>query len=359
MFNYRGLFSALSVYLPLLAVVSVISVGLWVAYFVLLKRQTEMGPERRFPRQLLMLILAAVALFLVILAFPMSDATRSQVLSLLGIVLTGIIAISSTNFVANIMAGLMLRVVNSFRPGDFIHVKEKFGRVTERGLIHTEIQTEDRDLTTFPNLYLITNPVTVVRSSGTIVSATLSLGYDVSHRRVEELLKEAAGEVDLAEPFVQVKKLGDFSVTYRIAGFLTDVKRLLTVRSELRKKVMDVLHENGIEIVSPSFMNQRPLPDGKKFIPIEPEIRKAGEADKEEDPEAIIFDKAEQAEILEHLQEEAKQVKQKLGELNKIKKSAVEKERVNIEAEIHILAKRAKEIEDELSRIQERIDKSE
>ena len=44
-----------------------------------------------------------------------------------------------------------------------------FGRVTERGLFHTEIQTEDRDLVTLPNLYLVTNPVKVVRTFLTVL----------------------------------------------------------------------------------------------------------------------------------------------------------------------------------------------
>ena len=51
--------------------------------------------------------------------------------------------------------------------GDFISAGDQFGRVTERGLFHTEIQTETRDLTTVPNLFLVTHPVTTVRSSGT------------------------------------------------------------------------------------------------------------------------------------------------------------------------------------------------
>ena len=79
------------------------------------------------------------------------------------------------------MAGLMLQVAKSFSPGDFVRVGEYFGRVTERGLFHVEKQTEDRDLTTLPNLHLATNSITVVHSAGTIVSAELSLGYDVSH----------------------------------------------------------------------------------------------------------------------------------------------------------------------------------
>ena len=61
-----------------------------------------------------------------------------------------------------------------FRSGDFIRVKEYFGRVTERGLLDTEIQTETRELISIPNAFLISNPVQVIRSSGTISKSARS-----------------------------------------------------------------------------------------------------------------------------------------------------------------------------------------
>ena len=61
-------------------------------------------------------------------------------------------------------AGFMLRSIRNFHPGDFIVVDGHRGRVSELGLLRTEIQTERRTLTTFPNLYLVSNPVTVVRT---------------------------------------------------------------------------------------------------------------------------------------------------------------------------------------------------
>ena len=38
------------------------------------------------------------------------------------------------------MAGLMMRVVKGFGAGDFVSIGESFGRVSERGLFHVEIQ---------------------------------------------------------------------------------------------------------------------------------------------------------------------------------------------------------------------------
>lgn len=46
----------------------------------------------------------------------------------------------------------------------------------------------DADLTTLPNLYLVINPVTTLRESGTVVGAEVSLGYDVPRQKIEQLL---------------------------------------------------------------------------------------------------------------------------------------------------------------------------
>lgn len=293
-------FSVLHAYIPSLVAAMLVALLLWGMDWLLLRRRSDMGAELSLPRQLIMLLLTMAGILFVLLLIPVSDTTRGQVLSLLGLVVTGVIALSSTTFVANAMAGLMLRAVGSFRSGDFIRVGEQFGRVTERGLFHTEIQTEERELSTLPNLYLINNPVTVVRTSGTIVSATLSLGYDISRKRIEKLLKKAAEEAGLEDPFVQVKNLGDFSVSYRVAGFLAEIKQLLTARSNLQKSIIDVLHDDGVEIVSPAFMNQRQLPEVRKVIP-EADVADGmtHETVEEEEPEALIFDKAEEAEKLE------------------------------------------------------------
>jgi len=50
------------------------------------------------------------------------------------------------------------------------------------------------------------------------------------------------------------------SVSYRVAGFLKEVKKLVTTNSLLNGEVMDQLHADDVEIVSPTFMNTRPLP---------------------------------------------------------------------------------------------------
>ncbi|HEY5658034.1 MAG TPA: mechanosensitive ion channel domain-containing protein [Myxococcota bacterium] len=321
-------------YLPLLVavVVTACALGLTRGLLLLRERRHAAPALGGLGGQLAMLAVTALGVVLVVLALPTSDTLKGQLLGLLGIALTGAVAFSSTTFVANAMAGLMLRAMSNFRAGDWVKVGDQFGRVTERGLFHTEIQTEDRDLATLPNLYLVTNPVKVVRTSGTIVSTSLSLGYDCDHAEIEGLLVEAGRQSGLEEPFVHILELGDFSVTYRVAGFLADVKHLLSAGSRLRAGVLDVLHGAGVEIVSPTFMNQRRLGDDARVVP----ARRAGAAAEPESPapEAIIFDKADHEASLEDLRAERERLGAEIEALRESAGAAKDAERARIESEI-------------------------
>lgn len=270
-------------------------------------------PGRRFSEQIFTTVVILAGVVGLLLTLPLDNSTRGQLLTLLGLLLTAVITLSSSTVAANGMAGVMLRSLGSYSPGDFIKVGDHFGRVTEQDLFHTEIQTEDRDLLTLPNLYLVTNPVKVVHASGTIVSAIVSLGYDLDHKQIDALLKKAATDAELEEPFVYVMELGDYSVTYRVSGFLREVKQLLSVKSRLHKKMMDQLHGNGIEIVSPAYMNQRPVTQA--VIPKPSMITEESSSNSE--PEKIIFDKADRAEQIKELRLTYDALKLELNELEK------------------------------------------
>lgn len=302
-------------FLPIVITLPLVCLFLWLANWLLIRRHKDFGNERKFPRQLIMLGLVIAGIVAVAMALPASVSTRNQVIAFLGLVVSGIFAFSSTTIFANLMGGIMMRITRPFRAGDFIEVKDVFGRVSERGLLDTEIQTETRQLIAVPNTFLINNPVSVIRSSGTIVSASVSLGYDVHHGVLEPLLKEAAAASGLEDPFVHVSELGDFSVTYKVNGMLKDVKSLLTSRSRLLTSILDTLHREGIEIVSPNFMNQRPLKDGQQFIP---HMIHGVEQELEAKAEELAFDKAEEAEKREleqmRLQEEIDGLEAKLKE---------------------------------------------
>jgi len=343
MFGALNLGEVFPQYIPLIVTLVVVAAGLSFANWALKKRSQLVGTRQNFVRPLVMLGITAIGLIAVIIAMPLNEGTTNQLLGLLGLVLTGIIGLSSTTFVSNAMAGLMLRSVGSFRSGDFIQVDSHFGRVSARGLFHTEIQTEDRDLNTLPNLFLVSNPVKVVRSSGTIVSAKISLGYDVSQSKVETLLIEAAKRVGLEDPFVHVLELGDFSVLYRVAGFLEDIKRLVTARSKLCIEAMNTLHEADIEILSPTAMMQRPIGE-KRILPQKVVASTLSVKDDKPLPEERIFDKAEQAEATERLEKELSDKDSARAELVKELDSVSEESKAELQ-------KRIDELETQIERL--------
>jgi small-conductance mechanosensitive channel len=286
--------------------------------------------KRKFLFQLLMLCLTLVTIVAIIIALPLSDALRGQLLTLLGILLSAAIAFASTTFIGNILAGVMLRVIKNIKLGDYITVDNITGRATEMNLLHVEVQTEQSDLVTIPNIYMVTFPVKVVRSSGTIVSIDISLGYDTSRQRISKQLSLASEDAGLTEGFVQIRNLGDFSVTYRIAGHLQDTSNLLTVRANLYNAVLDRLHADNIEIVSPGFMNTRAIKD-QPIIPT-PHLNEVGTNDNK--LEKLAFEKAEVASSITNVQTVIEQL---TSELELGKATLSKQDREAIETKLSVL----------------------
>lgn len=317
-------------WIPALVVV-LVTIGLIVVARAVAGRSSKRDTaDRKFRAQIA--TIGVVLLGILALIFALPDGSDSDLaFSVFGLVVTGALAISSQSIIANAMAGLMLRSVASFKPGDFIEVADQMGRVSEQGLFHTEIQTPDRDLFTIPNSVMLNQPVRVVRSSGTIVSITLSIGYDVSRHVLDDLFVDAAKSVGLVDPFVQMLELGDYSITYRIAGFLEDPRTMLACRSSLRMAIVDKLSDAGIEIMSPMYVARRAV-SNEPLIPDEhtPSLS----ARFRRTAEDRVFDKAESAGRLETAKADLVSSNEELDNLRaKLATSEVE-ERPALEAAI-------------------------
>ncbi|MDH3589390.1 MAG: mechanosensitive ion channel family protein, partial [Gammaproteobacteria bacterium] len=271
------------------------------------------------------------------------------------IVLSAAIALSSTTVLGNAMAGLMLRSINAFKPGDYMRVGDHAGRVTEMDLLHVEIQTEQADLTTLSNIYLVTHPFRVVRSQeGTILSVPVSLGYDVPRERVEQLLLKAIEEAGLQKPFVHITDLGDYSVTYRAAGLLKPAKKLIAKRARLRATTLDALHRGGIEIVSPTFMNQRTISPDTPIIPKQQRQQKT--EPKGADADDVVFEKAEEAESLESMRERHKAMLERVDESQeRLKSTETDREKEALTTQIERTTRTAEQLADLIAKNEEKL----
>ncbi|MFW8592338.1 mechanosensitive ion channel domain-containing protein [Glaciecola sp. 2405UD65-10] len=299
--------------------------------WLLLTKHKELSAEQRLPRQLTMLAFTIVAIVAVVLSLPVQESSRNQLLALLGVLISGVIAFSSTTIVSNLMAGIVLSLNRPFRTGDYIKCNGFAGRVIEKGLLDTEIQTEQRTLIHVANSQLITAPVEVVRSSGTFISAEISIGYDTHHSLLSKHLEKAAQNAGLSDAFVHVTALGDFSVSYKVVGMLLDTKSMLTTRSKLHVAILDELHNNDIEILSPKFVASRTTDPDKQFI-AKAKAKQIKETLTQED---IAFDKAEEAEKIDSqksaLQERLAELKQSLSDASEEQKEAMKLEITSVQ----------------------------
>ncbi len=340
---------------PFAAVLILGGIALWLVNRWLVRRAAKLAGEGEFRRQLTMSLLAVVFLVALVVAAPVKESTQQSLVTLMGIAITGVIALSSTTFASNAMAGLMLRLIRNFKQGDYVRVGEFFGRVSERGLLHTEIQNERSDLITLPNLYLVTNAVTVIRPKGTFITARISLGYDLQHSEIEKLLLEAAERAGLKESFVRIRELGDFSVTYEVSGLLDDTKRFLGSKTALHRSVLDTLHGAGVEIVSPTFMNQRPLKPGQQFIP-EVELELWTERSASAVPDQVVFDKAEQMERVEQLRSRLVDLDVEITDLEAQAKAAAEDDAPGIERNLTYRKRIRERLAARIQQIEEQVD---
>ncbi len=147
--------------------VGIIIVVLAVLYFIHRRLLVFFAsrPAQQHVRQLLMAVISLVALFSAVLSMPIADETRGNLVIFLGILFSATVALSSTAFVGNVMAGFMLRSLRAYRAGDHVRVGEFAGKVLQMDLLHVRLETAAHDIAALPNLYLVTNPVTLVNET--------------------------------------------------------------------------------------------------------------------------------------------------------------------------------------------------
>ncbi len=288
-------------------------------------KKINVSSDESITKGIIAFILVLIGSVVFILVLPIEKELKGQVLGFLGIIFSAGIALSSTTVLGNLIAGIMNNSMKRFRNGDLIKIGDFHGKVIKKSIFHTEIQLEDSNFITIPNLYIANNPVKLTRKTKTVISTSVSLGYDVPRYQIEKTLINAATSAGLKDPYVYITNLGDFSVVYKIHGFLEDSGKFFSTQSLLNAKVMDKLHTEKIEIVSPSFMNQRRV-DDKEFIP--QQKVKVIDSISQKSPEDLIFDEAIKSEEIETKKDYLKEIDKKQEALKEKIKSVDDDEQI-------------------------------
>ncbi|WP_265530471.1 mechanosensitive ion channel family protein [Sphingomicrobium marinum] len=158
----------------------------------------------------------------------------------------------------NFIAGLILLMDRSVKPGDVIVVNDYFGAISKIGTRAVSMITRDGKEFLIPNELLMTETVENWSYSSKNVRVQIPVGvsYSSDLARVEEILIECtaacARVLKNPKPNVWLKEFGDNSVNFEIQAWIRDPEAGVgNVRSEVLKAVWWAFKDEGIEIPFP------------------------------------------------------------------------------------------------------------
>lgn len=158
----------------------------------------------------------------------------------------------------NLIAGIILLMDRSIKPGDVIVVGESFGHVTKIGVRAVSIVTRDGKEHLIPNENLMTQEVENWSYSSRDVRVHIPVGvaYDCDLPLAQKLMVQAASEshrvMKNRPPKVWLIAFGESSVDHEILVWISDPEQGVgSVRSEILNRVWTLFKENGVDIPFP------------------------------------------------------------------------------------------------------------
>ncbi len=221
--------------------------------------------------------------FTLVVIFPYLPGSDSAVFKGVSVFLGILFSLGSSSAIGNMVAGLVITYMRPFKRGDRVKIGVVTGDVVEKNLLVTRVRTIKNEEITIPNLSIL-NGHTInfttasEKNQGLILHTTITIGYDVSWRKVHELLIEAAKKTELIEvdpaPFVLQTSLDDFYVSYQINAYTAIPNKMAITYSNLYQNIQDTFAEAEIEIMSPNYNairdgNHKAYPDPDKKTPKE------------------------------------------------------------------------------------------
>jgi len=202
-----------------------------------------------------------ICCFTLVLIFPLLPESESAVFRGVSVFIGVLFSIGSSSVIANMVAGLVITYMRSFKIGDRIKVGDVFGDVLEKTLFVVRIQTVKREIVTVPNSAILSSNVinysTAAHERGVILYQNVDVGYNVTWERASKLLIEAALKTkhvcEDPRPFVLTQTLGNNAVSYQINIYTKRPDMQAVIYSEMNQNILDLFQQNGIEMINPTY----------------------------------------------------------------------------------------------------------
>ncbi|CUH47841.1 mechanosensitive ion channel family protein [Ruegeria atlantica] len=210
-------------------------------------------------------VVIMIALVFAVPYIPGSDSAAFQGLTIL---VGAMLSLGANSVVSNMLAGLFVIYRRSTSIGDRIKIGDHIGDVVQIKLMETHLKSIKNELISIPNAQLMNSDVVnfskKTDGSGLLLHTTVGIGYEEPPEKVEAMLIEAANRTKgikaKPEPFVLWTALADYAINYQINGYTTRGSIIPKIRSDLHRNIVAVFNENGVQIMTPSYMADPPDP---------------------------------------------------------------------------------------------------
>jgi small-conductance mechanosensitive channel len=259
----------------LIAVVIIILIARWAVRLInAIFREIEKGKlllpgmEKETARTTQTLLIAIVWLFALVVAYPYIPGSETDAFKGLSVFIGLMIALGSAGLINQIISGLFVVYSKSVKSGDYVRIGDIEGEVINVGSLATKLRTPRQEEITLPHSVLVgtatTNYSRLAGKEGMVVTASVTIGYDVPWRQVHALLLLGASRTpgirQEPPPRVLQRDLSDFYVQYQLLAHLEEGESRAAVLSELHAQIQDAFNEHGAQIMSPHFEAQPKKP---------------------------------------------------------------------------------------------------
>jgi small-conductance mechanosensitive channel len=216
------------------------------------------------------LVNVVIWLFALAMAYPYLPGAHSDAFKGVSVLAGLMLSLGASGVVGQAMSGFSLMYSRSLRVGEYVKIGETEGTVAELGLFATRIHTGLGEEVSLPNSVIFSHPVRnfsrLAQGGQVLLHTSVTIGYSTPWRQVHALLHEAArrtpGVVQTPPPVVVQTALSDFYVEYRLSAPWQPqrAQRRVQAMSALHAHVLDVFNENGVQIMSPHYRSDPPVP---------------------------------------------------------------------------------------------------
>lgn len=163
------------------------------------------------------------------------------------------------NILQNFVAGVILLVERSIKPGDVLRVEGLLVRVVKMGIRATIVRSLDEEELIVPNASIVQSTVTnyTLRDSLYRLRCPVGVVYASDMGLVKRTLEEVARSIPwrhaAKDPVVLLTAFGDSSVNFEVSVWMDDPWRVRSASSDVNERIWWALKDSGVTIAFPQL----------------------------------------------------------------------------------------------------------